>query len=143
MPIKNLVIKPASANTAVAVKKSQFYRGYSTVYNSKNPKVYDTEIVKQDLLNYLNTRKGERVMNPSFGTIIWDVIFDPLTDVIKEEIRNDLGKILNSDPRFIPLNVNFYEREHGLIIEITVEYSNTDQTETLIINFDKDKGLAA
>lgn len=142
MPIKNLVIKPAQQVNFDTVKESQFYKGFSTVYSGKTTKLYDKELVKQDLINHFNTRKGERVMNPAFGTIIWDCIFDPLTETLREEIKNDVSRIISSDPRFSPTDVNIYEKDFGLLIEITLSYLATDESETLRLQFDKVNGLA-
>jgi len=50
------------------------FKGFSTVNKVKAPyTLTDMALVKQDLLNEFNTRKGERVMRPNFGSIIWDL----------------------------------------------------------------------
>ena len=47
------------------------FRGFSTVDTVKAPfSLSDMELVKRDLLNEFNTRKGERVMRPNFGCIV-------------------------------------------------------------------------
>ena len=56
------------------------YRGFSTNLNAKKYSVTDFVLAKQDLINYFNIRKGEKLMNPEFGTIIWDMLFEPLTE---------------------------------------------------------------
>ena len=33
------------------------------------------------MINRLSVRKGERVENPEFGTIIYDAIFEPFSDL--------------------------------------------------------------
>ena len=48
------------------------YKGFSTNNRSKKFRVTDFELVKQDLINHFNIRKGEKLMNPNFGTIIWN-----------------------------------------------------------------------
>jgi len=141
MAYKNIVIKPPKIPNTDSVKQAQFYKGFSTVLNVKNTKVYDKELVKQDLINYFNTKKGERVMNPEFGTIIWNCIFDPLTDDLKEEIKSDIERILTSDPRLAPMSVNIIERDYGLLLEITVMHVETNQTENLALAFDRSIGL--
>ena len=50
------------------------YKGFSTVAGVKSNQLYDLDIIKQDLINHFYTRKGERVMNPDFGSIIWDLL---------------------------------------------------------------------
>jgi phage baseplate assembly protein W len=55
------------------------YTGYSS-YNyqsSKSFKMTNIDIVEMDLLNHIFTRRGERVMMPTFGTRIPDMAFDP------------------------------------------------------------------
>jgi phage baseplate assembly protein W len=141
MPYKNIVITPPKNLSLDTKKESQFYRGFSTVYSSSNSKLYDDELVKQNLLNHFNTRKGERLMNPNFGTIIWDALYDPLTDGLREEIEADIREILASEPRIIPIAVEVSEQDYGILLEITVTYNRTNQTENMRISFDRATGL--
>jgi len=141
MAYKNLVINPPKYPNTDPHKESQFYKGFSTVNNSSDVRLFDRELVKQNLINQLNTKKGERVMNPEFGTIIWNLIFEPLTDALKEAIQEDLNRIFSSDPRITPTAVMIVEKDYGLLIEATLVYSNSDQTETVMFNFDKSLGL--
>jgi phage baseplate assembly protein W len=143
MPYKNIVITPPKNLSLDTKKESQFYRGFSTVYSSSNSKLYDDELVKQNLLNHFNTRKGERLMNPNFGTIIWDALYDPLTDGLREEIEGDIREILASEPRIIPIAVEVSEQDYGILLELTVTYNRTNQTENMRISFDRATGLTA
>ena len=47
------------------------FKGFSSRSERTNFKLYDFELIKQDLMNRLSVRKGERVENPAFGTIIY------------------------------------------------------------------------
>lgn len=143
MAHKTIVITPPKVNNFTTTKTSQFYRGFSTLDpNTTNVKLYDYELIKQDLLNQFNTRKGERVMNPEFGSIIWDLIYEPLTDSIKQQIADDIDRILASDPRFTPTGVNIVEQDYGFLIELTITYKNTDNSDNMVLSFDKSVGLA-
>jgi len=52
------------------------YKGFSTVStNSVKGSLYDLALIKQDLINQFYIRKGEKLENPDFGTIIWDMLF--------------------------------------------------------------------
>ena len=77
------------------------YRGYSSYeYEKKRTfKVNDIELVKLDLLNHIFTRRGERVMMPTFGTRIPDLAFEPLDDITLDILRNDLLEVFKFDPR--------------------------------------------
>lgn len=143
MAYKNLVITPTKYTPANPNKISQFYKGFSTLDSTSNSvKIYDFELIKQDILNQFNTRKGERVMNPTFGTIIWDLLFEPLTPIVKQQLADDINRILTSDPRATPTKIDIVDADHGFLIEITLSLNGTDVSESMILNFDRNAGLA-
>jgi len=77
------------------------YRGFSS-HEYQNKKVFgikDVELVKLDLLNHIFTRKGERVMMPTFGTRIPDMAFEPLDEMTIMIIEEDLNTVIRFDPR--------------------------------------------
>ena len=57
------------------------------------------EQVKENLKTLLLTRIGERYMQPNFGTNLLNIIFEPNTDQIKEEIQDALIDPIN---RWLP-----------------------------------------
>jgi len=143
MAYKSLVLKPARYNDIHTEKQSQFYRGFSTIDGTvTDTRLYDFALIKQDILNQFNVRKGELVMNPKFGTIIWDVIYEPFTTNIKEQIINDVTQIALSDPRVTVDQVNITEQEYGIMLELTLVYVGTDQSESMKLEFDKTLGKA-
>jgi phage baseplate assembly protein W len=142
MPYKNLEISPSKYNKTFTDKKSQFYRGFSTLIpENRGTKLYDYDLVKQNIINHFNTRKGSRVMNPEFGTIIWDMLMEPLTDDTKNVLLQDITKICKFDPRAYPLQINLVEYEQGYLVEITLMLKNTDQSSVLRLAFDQKLGL--
>lgn len=142
MPYKNTIIVPPNISGQASVQKSQFYKGFSTVNSdSLSTKLFDFDLIKQDILNMFQTKKGERVMNPEFGTIIWNLIYEPFTDNIKQEISEDVTRILNYDPRVIPTRINITEAEYGMIIEATLYYKRQDLSAQMRFQFDRKLGL--
>ena len=77
--------------------KEVTFKGFSSKADKQSFKVYDFECVKQDLINRLSVRKGERVENPEFGTIIYDCLFEPFTEVLKDQILEDITANLRSE----------------------------------------------
>lgn len=143
MAYKNIIITPPNLQNVTTKKTSQFYKGFSTVdENSKSVRLFDREIIKQDILNQFNTRKGERVMNPNFGSVIWDLIYEPLTPAVKQQISSDIDRILASEPRVIPTLVNIVEQDYGFLLELTLTYKGLDVSDSMILQFDKSVGLA-
>ena len=57
------------------------------------------EASKQNLKNLLTTRKGERVMQPSIGTDLYKRVFEPITDTLEDEIKQD---IINAIKTWLP-----------------------------------------
>ncbi len=142
MAYKTLTLKPANFSENKTVKLSQIYKGFSTINEkSRDVRLYDFELIKQDIINQFSVRKNERVMNPEFGTIIWDSIYDPFTEDLKTEIAKDITRIVNSDPRVTASEINVTEKDFGMILEITLNYVNSDQTEVMRLNFNKAVGL--
>jgi len=113
------------------------FKGFSSRAERQNFKVYDFECAKQDLINRLSIRKGERVENPEFGTIIYDAIFEPFTDALKESIIEDITNNLNADPRLSTQDIRVTEADHGIAIQATITYVPLDITETMRFDFDE------
>jgi phage baseplate assembly protein W len=118
------------------------YKGFSTVNTStQNFTLYDFELIKQDLMNHFYTRQGERLMNPDYGTIIWDLIFEPLTEEIKSAILQNVNQIVNYDPRVQASNVLVTSYDTGIQIQVTLTYLPYNLSENLKLRFDQANGL--
>ena len=117
--------------------KSVTFKGFSSRADKRNFKLYDFEVAKQDLINRLSVRKGERVENPEFGTIIYDAIFEPFTEALKEAIVEDITANLNADPRISTQEILVTEADKGIAIQATITYVPLNITEKLSFNFDE------
>jgi phage baseplate assembly protein W len=89
----------------------------------------------------LSIRKGERVENPDFGTIIYDSIFEPFTDQLKNAILEDITANLNADPRISTEEILVTEADKGIAIQATITYVPLNITEKLRFNFDENSLL--
>ncbi len=114
------------------------YNGFSTYNRYKKFKVTDFELVKQDLFNHFNIRKGEKLMNPEFGTIIWGMLFEPFTDDVRKAITDDVKRIVTYDPRIAVDSIQIDEYQQGIQILVTVTYLVENFTSTILFNFDRD-----
>jgi phage baseplate assembly protein W len=55
------------------------------------PKTYSTkDQIKSNLINLLLTHKGERPLNPKFGTNLLNLIFEPIDNKIITDIQNQI-----------------------------------------------------
>jgi len=117
------------------------FKGFSSREDQQNFKLYDFAVAKQDLINRLSVRKGERVENPEFGTIIYDAIFEPFTEGLKDAILEDITANLNADPRISTQEILVNEADKGIAIQATITYIPLNITEKLRFNFDENSLL--
>ena len=142
MAYKNIEITSGQAVQQLPVKRSHFYKGFSTVSaDQKNVQLFDFDLIKQDILNHFKTKKGERVMNPEFGSVIWDLIMEPLTDDTRELLKEDITTVCASDPRITPTQLDLTEYDNGYVLEITLLLNGTDQSTNMRLVFDQKIGL--
>jgi len=129
-------------NRGNSERKTQVYRGISTVNpNNRNFNLYDANLIKQDLINHFQIRKGEKIYNPDFGSIIWNLLYEPLTQSARDAITADVTTIVNADPRIDIVALSILEQDYGIQVAMTLNYSKYNIEETLRFNFDKDNGL--
>jgi phage baseplate assembly protein W len=134
-------VSVSSSNKENAVR-SKTYRGLSTVNpNRKNFKAYDLDLIKQDIINHFHIRQGEKLSDPTFGTIIWDILYEPLTSEIQEAIVKNVTDIINYDPRVNVNNITVRDYESGIDVQCTLTYLPYNISETVRLKFDQQNGL--
>jgi phage baseplate assembly protein W len=112
------------------------YNGFSTVDRIKKYRLTDFELVKQDITNHFHIRKGEKLMNPNFGTIIWNLLHEPFTEDLKSVITTDIKSIASYDPRVSFDNVIITEYDRGIMVEVELRYLQTNQSSIMQMQFD-------
>ena len=122
-------------------QQKKIYRGFSSQDPFSGFKVYDDKLVVQDLINVLRVRRGERVMNPDFGTIIWNALFEPLTSELKSTLAQDLQNIIEADPRLRLNSIYIVEYGLGLQFELDLDYVEFNLSGTVTLNFNQNGQL--
>jgi len=117
------------------------YKGFSSKEKTRNFKLYDIDLVKQDLINHFYIRKGEKLENPTFGTVIWDMLFEQFTQEVKEIISKDVEAIINYDPRVSVQNLEIDTTEFGMRIQANVLYLPFNVNERMVFNFDRQNSI--
>ena len=131
-----------SNESPVAVNESRAFRGISTVNPDATEWVlYDINLIKQDIINHFHIRQGEKLSNPEFGTIIWDILFEPLTDQLRDAVVNNVSKIINYDPRVNVDQISVDSYESGIQVECTLTYLPYNISETMRMKFDENAGF--
>lgn len=114
------------------------YRGFSTIDKLKKFKLTDLELIKRDLLNHFAIRKGEKLMNPEFGSIVWNILFEPLTADVKALIAEDVQRVVTYDPRVRVDNILIDQFEYGLQIQVEMTFLPDDLSDVLTLQFNKE-----
>ena len=138
---KQIEVKGTGTSTQYGVS-SRAYRGISTVNPENNETVlYDLALIKQDILNHFHIRQGEKLSDPEFGTIIWDILFEPLTPALKDAVTQNITRIVNTDPRVKVKSVIVDQFESGIQVEIELEYLPYNISEKMKLTFDENNGF--
>jgi phage baseplate assembly protein W len=129
--------------------KSFRYNGPTTIVgtvdNDFGPyTLTDDNLIIMDLINSLNIRKGEKLMNPGYGCKIWEKIFEPLTKSLKDELYREIDTTIKSDPRISLLNrvtIDESPDGHGLLLDIQILIKESNELVNLNLAFDGTTGV--
>jgi phage baseplate assembly protein W len=113
--------------------------GIKLPFTGKAGNLFDQSYSTQDqalsnLKNLLLTRRGERIMEPLFGTTIQDSLFEQNTDLLKERIRNSVSEAIEFWLPYITISSLVVERvisqlganeEHGITIKLEVSVGSS------------------
>ena len=89
----------------------------------------DASAIKQAIVNLLLTNKGERVMQPDYGSDIRSFLFEPLDFGTAVQIKNSINYCLNTFEPRIAVNMiqvlPSYE-DNGFSVELTYSIRGSD-----------------
>ena len=132
----------ATNRATTAQTSSSFrYKGFSSNETKNNFKLYDIELVKRDLMNHFYIRKGEKLENPNFGTIIWDMLFENFTSEVRRLITEDVEQIINYDPRVKVNTLTIDSTDQGIRIQADIVYLPFNVNERMTFDFDKTNNI--
>ena len=114
------------------------FNGFTTVQGPKVRNIHDIDLAKQDLMNHFYTKKGERIMNPDFGSMIWSLMFEPWDDTVEDAVQEDCVDIISKDPRWKLEGVNTHSSQNSLGVQLRLVYQPTDKVEIMALNFDRE-----
>ena len=115
------------------------FRGFSTIDRIRAPYTLEgQDLVKRDLLNTFYTKKGERVMRPEYGSIIWDLLMNPDDISTEKEIREDVIRIVAGDPRVEHLYTTVVYMDHTIRIEINLKFVLLNNSDILYLEYNRE-----
>ena len=74
-------------------------------------------------------------MNPEFGSLIWNMMFEPITADVKATIIEDVKNVITYDPRLRVDDVLIDEFENGIQIQIDLTFLPDDYSDSLVLEF--------
>lgn len=97
------------------------------------------ESIRQSIQIILGTRPGERVMNPNFGSYLWDITFEPNNQNIYTNIRHKVHESLTAwEPRIIvdSIDINI-DPDKTEVVHIHIKYTvnRTNTVHNLVYPF--------
>ena len=135
--------KTTTSDPLGTVNKLKNYVGFSTVNRDFDSNtLYDYELARTDLLNAFYIKKGEKLENPNYGTIIYDTLFEPFTPEISSAIEEDVINIVDADPRWTLDTLRVNQVEYGLNLALEITYVPYSILESLSLDFNQETGLA-
>jgi phage baseplate assembly protein W len=95
------------------------------------------QAVSQSIENLLNTRFGEKLMDPEVGSKIYEILFEPLDEFSASELReNIINTINNYEPRVDVINcVVSAEDSDASEVMVDLEYRIVGDTITINSTF--------
>lgn len=118
--------------------KTGLYRGFSMFEfeRTKTFKINDVELVKLDLLNHIFTRRGTRVMMPTFGTVIPELVFEPLDQSTVDLVEDEIRGVIDYDPRveLLDIKITVNEDQQSITVAATLMYIELNTIDNLELN---------
>lgn len=119
------------------------YIGFNTINQFKKFTLTDFDLIKRDLLNAFNIRPGQLPGRPSYGSTVWNYVFEPQTQQTQQEIINEIQRVAGGDPRIFVSDLQCYPQENGLLIELQIQVIPSKNAERLAIFFDQQQRTAS
>lgn len=114
--------------------------GYSTVERDfGNIVLEDIDLAKRDLLNHFYTRRGERLGEPDFGSILPLLVFEQLDDTSIFLVEDDVREIIDSDPRWELNNLNTDIGQNSINCELFLTYVPSATPTELYLNYTQEE----
>ena len=100
-------------------------------------KLYDLDLVKEDLMNWFSTRRGELDWAPDYGSIVPELLFELKNDTNKQALEDDVRRGIATEPRLTLTDLVITEQEYGYTVEIQANYLEQNPPIQFTIDFDE------
>lgn len=136
MPIEARKISPLDTQDSIAVGVDLPFNAnavFRSTYETKNA-------IKVNLINYLLTNKGERYLNPSFGSDLRSLLFENINNDTLDELEEIITSEINTFfPRveIIDIELTGTPDEHSVRFYLKYRVSETNIQDEILINIEQ------
>lgn len=109
---------------------------------SKKFSMIDQQLVIQDLLNSFNILQGQKPGMPSYGTTIWNFIFEPNTLDMQSALKKEIFRVASLDPRLVVNSVGIYPQSNGILAQVELAVVPFNDPTILSMLFDQNSQTA-
>lgn len=105
-------------------------------------KTYTTlEHTRANIINVLSTKKGERLARPEFGTNLEELLFEPMSQQLESDIREEINSAVNRSLPYVTIENLAVSRDEdkkvaSVEIEFTTPFLPKEQEENLELYFE-------
>ena len=86
--------------------------------------LYDAELIKRDIMNEFETGYRTLDYDPTFGSVIDDLVFDLQTPENQLLIENEIKRILTKDIRIEILSLKVYRLNHMYTADVQIRFGD-------------------
>ena len=116
--------------------------GFNTIDQYKKFTSIDFDLIKVDLLNAFNIRQGQLVGRPSYGTVIWDYVFENQTQETERQITAEIQRVCGQDPRVSLSDIQLFPQQNGILIQVLLIVVPSTDAQRLSIFFNQQQRRA-
>ena len=96
----------------------------------------DVQVLVSDLRNLLLTQKGERLMNPDFGTQIHKLVFEPDTSVLEAQVQQEVTQaVAKFEPRVNIISISVERLPNQRQMNVAIQVQALNQFLSIGINY--------
>jgi phage baseplate assembly protein W len=95
----------------------------------------DKELAKRDLFNHFSTRRGERLGEPEFGSILPELVFEQFDQLVISAADEDVRAIIKKDPRWELIDYQITTDDHSLTITVQLRYVPDLSEDRLVLEY--------
>lgn len=76
-------------------------------------------------------------MMPTFGCSIWNLLFEPFDEAVRDAIISECTQVINSDPRVTLNSITVNEFNQGILVQMELIYQPYNVLDSFSVEFDR------